>query len=115
MKPIRPKQLISKYLAAFLVLVLFTVLGLQIASQFHSKANFAKASSETELILTAATPAQPSQSIPDFKISNPWISNTFEGFQILGPPSRHPGFAFHPLQKLELMRLLMATISINAP
>lgn len=110
------KHLITKYLAAFWVLVLVSALALQVASQFHLEVSKnQKESAETEIILATASPAQPTHSTPDFQILDQLLPVDHVNLEILGTPSRQPGFLFHPLQKLDLMRLLMTSISINAP
>ncbi|HRH34383.1 MAG TPA: hypothetical protein PKY12_04960 [Catalimonadaceae bacterium] len=110
------KQLTTKYLASFWVLILVLAMGLQVASQFHSSASKSQNdSAETEIILATTSPAQPTSSNPDHQILDQLLQIDYTSLDILGPPSRQPGFLFHPLQKLDLMRLLMTTISINAP
>lgn len=110
------KQLTTKYLASFWVLILVLAMSLQVVSQVNSRASKSQNdSAETEIILATTSPAQPTHSNPDQQILDQLLQIDYTSLDILGPPSRQPGFSFHPLQKLDLMRLLMTSISINAP
>lgn len=116
MKPRELKHLISKPLATFWLLALALALGLQLwAPQQEEVSATGGEETSTELILAATTPSQSPNHVPEFKIQQPWIPSYQVVLHFLGTITRQPGFLFHPLQRWELKRLLMSTISINAP
>jgi hypothetical protein len=112
----KSKELISKYLATFWLVVLLAFLGLQISSDLTSRHAKAENNSTAKgLFLATTASAQASNALPDFKILQPWIPNAFDIFQSQGEVTVFPSFTFYNQHKIGLIRLLKASISINAP
>lgn len=112
----RTKELISKYLAAFWVVVLFSFMGLQISNDLSNKHSKTEKDPATkEFFLATAAAAQAPNVAPDLKILQPWIPQSFSIFALSFETAKPLGFTFHSLLHVELIRLLKATISINAP
>lgn len=113
---VRIKELISKYLAAFWVVVMLSFLGLQIQSDLaigHDKA--AKDTTAQEYFLATASTAPAPNLAPDLKMLQPWFVQQTTVLAPIAEQATAPGFQFHSLLKVALIRLLEATISINAP
>jgi hypothetical protein len=111
-----PKQLNSNNLAAFWILVLAGFMGLQFNIGFQSinKSEKKETTSVSFLISTAQHSAASGLS-PDLKFLQTWFQHAPQAFEFLNNSQSRPGFVFHILLKENLIRLLQASISINAP
>lgn len=111
------KHLISKPLATFWLVSLLFALGLQFSASLSSQAKKSPegAHPDAELVFTPSGTSHSTPVLPEIKISEPWLPTLVPNWCQKTDLIRQPGFVFHPLQKWELKRLLMTTISINAP
>lgn len=111
------KHLISKPLAAFWLVSLLFALGLQFSASFSTQAKKSADGThpDAELVFTTSGTSHSTPVLPEIKISEPWLPALLPNWCQKAGLIRQPGFVFHPLQKWELKRLLMTTISINAP
>jgi hypothetical protein len=110
------KQLNSNNLATFWILVLAGFVGLQFSIGFQTinKAEKKESTSVSFLIATAQHSATSGLS-PDLKFVQTWFQHAPQAFEFLTNSQNRPGFVFHILLKENLIRLLQASISINAP
>jgi len=112
----KPKQLNSNNIAALWIWVLAGFIGLQfsIGLQSGNKPEKKEATSLSFLIATAQHSANSGLS-PDLKFLQTWFQHAPQAFEFLSNTQSRPGFVFHILLKENLIRLLQASICINAP
>ena len=110
------KHLNSRHLAAIWMLVLVGFLGLQFSINLQSEKKTEKETSTTASFLIATAQHSVSSDLsPDLKFLQNWFQHKVETFEFINGIQYRPGFVFHILFKIDLIRLLKASISINAP
>lgn len=112
----KPKQLNNNKIGALWIWVLAGFIGLQFSSGFQSnnKPEKKEATSVSFLIATAQQSATSGLS-PDLKFLQTWFQHQPQAFEFLSNVQNRPGFVFYILFKENLIRLLQASICINAP
>jgi len=110
------KQLKNNNLAALWILVLAGFIGLQFSIGFQSgnKPEKKETTSVSFLLATAQHSATSGLS-PDLKFLQTWFQHATQAFEFLSNIQNRPGFVFHILLRENLIRLLQASICINAP
>jgi len=106
----------DKYLASFWILILAGFLGLQFSAALQAdKKTEQETKTMASFLIATAQHSVTTEVSPDLKFLQNWFQHDAETFEFINKIQNRPGFVFHILFKIELIRLLQASISINAP
>jgi hypothetical protein len=109
------KELICRYLACFWLVVVIGFLGLQTASDLISVKKKPSGNTQSELVLAVSHHAPAADFTPDLKFIQDWFQHDHLDFGFKVSVYYWPWAIFHSHLKIELIRLLQTSISINAP
>jgi hypothetical protein len=109
------KKLICRHLSFVWLLVILGFLGLQFSSDILPQTKKTNTESQAEWVLAASHSSPTADLSPELKFLQDWFQHDHLSFSLQSSLSILTGIYFHPLQKIELIRLLQSCISINAP
>jgi len=112
----KTKQLSNNYLTIIWAFVLVGFIGLQFSFDLGSDKKTKNEDTKTASFLISTNHTNTTSSPgADLKFLQNWYHQPIEAFDLLTKVQTRPGFVFHILLRIELIRRLQASISINAP